>query len=94
MYGNIVERHAAALAELLQVTGLRQDDYKTLTEVARVEILEHLLRDPRILTRPGLKLTPETNHILKTFKAISQIRETYGKKSYYLLHCQYVELVK
>jgi phosphoenolpyruvate carboxylase len=75
------ERHAAALAELLQVTGLRQDDYKTLAEDKRIEILEHLLRDPRILTRPGLKLTPETNHILRTFKTISQVRETFGEKA-------------
>ena len=75
------ERHAAALAELLQVTGLRKDDYKTLTETERVKILEDLLRDPRILTRQGLKLTPETEHILKTFQAISQVRETSGKRA-------------
>src|SRR5437764_3638088 len=31
------ERHASALAELLKVTGLRQDDYSTLTESERVD---------------------------------------------------------
>ncbi|MBO0792613.1 MAG: phosphoenolpyruvate carboxylase, partial [Ktedonobacteraceae bacterium] len=75
------ERHAAALAELLRVTGLRQDDYLALDEDARVRILENLLRDPRILTRPNLSLSPDASHILATFQAIRRARDEYGKKA-------------
>jgi len=75
------ERHAAALAELLRVTGLRKDDYMTLTEAERVQVLENLLSDPRILTRPGLQLSDETWHILNTFRAIQQARQEFGKQA-------------
>jgi phosphoenolpyruvate carboxylase len=73
------ERHASALAELLRMTGLRDDDYTQLPEEERVHLLEYLLRDPRVLTRPGLQLSNETSHILQTFQAIRFARETYGK---------------
>ncbi|WP_281276382.1 phosphoenolpyruvate carboxylase [Dictyobacter kobayashii] len=75
------ERHSAALSELLQVTGLRKDDYKTLPEAERIQILENLLQDPRILTRPGLELSPETSQILTNFQTIRQVRETFGKRA-------------
>ncbi len=75
------ERHAAALAELLCVTGLRQEDYTKLNEEERIKILENLLRDPRILSRPGLSLSQSTNHILNTFSTIRQAREVFGKKA-------------
>nr|MBA2680825.1 phosphoenolpyruvate carboxylase [Ktedonobacteraceae bacterium] len=72
------ERHSTALAELLRVTGLDDDDYTKKSEEEKISVLEHLLRDPRILTRPGLQLSPETSHILNTFQAIRQARETFG----------------
>jgi phosphoenolpyruvate carboxylase len=72
------ERHATALAELLCATGLCNDDYTKLTEDKRVQILEDLLRDPRILTRSGLQLSPDTCHVLNTFQAIRQAREIFG----------------
>ena len=72
------ERHASALAELLRVTGLRDDDYTKKEEEEKITILEHLLRDPRILNRPGLQLSPETSHILNTFQAIRHAREIFG----------------
>ncbi|BCL82990.1 phosphoenolpyruvate carboxylase [Ktedonobacteria bacterium brp13] len=75
------ERHAAALSELLQVTGLRSDDYRTLPEEEKLQILDRLLNDPRILTRPGLVLSDETCHILNTFQAISQARESFGSRA-------------
>jgi phosphoenolpyruvate carboxylase len=75
------ERHASALAELLRVTGLRDDDYTQLEEEERVRLLEYLLRDPRILSRPGLQLSNETSHILSTFQAMHFARETYGKRA-------------
>jgi phosphoenolpyruvate carboxylase len=75
------ERHAAALAELLHVTGLRSDDYTTLDEDERLRILENLLRDPRILTRPGLPLSPDTWHILNTFHAIRRARDEFGARA-------------
>lgn len=75
------ERHAAALSELLNVTDLRQDDYRTLDEAERLRILKNLLRDPRILSRPGLQLSPDTAHILNTFHAIRQAREEFGPRA-------------
>ncbi len=72
------ERHAIALAELLRATGLCNDDYTKLTEDERVQILADLLRDPRILTRSGLQLSPDTCHVLNTFQAIRQAREIFG----------------
>jgi len=73
------ERHATALAELLRVTGLRQDDYMTLNEHERIAILQNLLRDPRVLTRPDLCLSDETWHILRTFQTIRIAREEFGQ---------------
>jgi len=75
------DRHAAAIAELLLATGLRQDNYIELTEPERLQILAHLLRDPRILTRPDLNLSKDTWHILKTFYAIRQARNEFGKSA-------------
>ena len=75
------ERHATALSELLLVTGLRSDDYTKLAEEQRLEILNNLLSDPRILTRPGLELSNETQHILNTFRAIRQAREEFGQSA-------------
>ncbi|HTI14956.1 MAG TPA: phosphoenolpyruvate carboxylase [Dictyobacter sp.] len=75
------ERHATAIAELLRVTGLIKDDYLTLGEDERILLLERLLEDPRILTRPGLELSPETSHILQTFQAIRTARALYGPKA-------------
>jgi phosphoenolpyruvate carboxylase len=75
------ERHASALAELLRVTGLRNDDYTKLEEAERVQLLGYLLRDPRILTRAGLQISNETSQILQTFQAIHFARETYGKRA-------------
>jgi phosphoenolpyruvate carboxylase len=75
------ERHASALAELLSVSGLRQDDYMILNEPERIAILQNLLRDPRVLTRPDLRLSNETWHILRTFQTIRSAREEFGNKA-------------
>src|SRR2546430_2205393 len=75
------ERHASALAELLQVTGLLQGDYRSLDEAERVLVLEDLLHDPRILPRHNLNLSAETTHILATFDAIVRAREEFGNSA-------------
>lgn len=75
------ERHAAALNELLQVTGLSHHDYTKLSETERVAVLENLLRDPRILWRPGLALSHDTAHVIHTFHAIRRAREEFGAKA-------------
>jgi phosphoenolpyruvate carboxylase len=75
------ERHASALAELLQVTGLLQGDYRSLDEAERVLVLEDLLRDPRILPRHKVNLSAETTHILATFDAIVRAREEFGSNA-------------
>jgi phosphoenolpyruvate carboxylase len=75
------ERHTAALAELLQVTGLLHDDYRSLDEAERVRVLEELLRDPRVLPRRNLQLSDETRRVLATFDAIRRARERYGQEA-------------
>lgn len=75
------ERHARALAELLQAAGLRSDDYCELDEIERVSILGNLLSDPRVLARQELRLSEETLHILQTFDAIRQARAKLGKEA-------------
>ncbi|MGH2478915.1 MAG: phosphoenolpyruvate carboxylase, partial [Ktedonobacteraceae bacterium] len=73
------ERHTSALAELLRITGLLEDDYRDLTESARVQLLTTLLSDPRVLPYQQLALSDETTHILKTFEVIHQARQEYGE---------------
>jgi phosphoenolpyruvate carboxylase len=75
------ERHASALAELLQATGLLQKDYRTLEEEDRLHLLEELIRDPRILPRHLLQLSTETEHILATFDAIARAHKEFGKNA-------------
>ncbi|MBV9711009.1 MAG: phosphoenolpyruvate carboxylase, partial [Ktedonobacteraceae bacterium] len=75
------ERHAAALAELLRVTGLFEEDYTKIDETARLYLLDNLLGDPRLLTRPDLQLSQETWHVLHTFHAIRQAREEFGERA-------------
>nr|HET6902828.1 phosphoenolpyruvate carboxylase [Ktedonobacteraceae bacterium] len=75
------ERHAAALAELLQVTGLLAVDYSQLDEPERVKIVSNLLSDPRVLPRHGLRVSAETEHVLHTFEAIRSAREEFGEKA-------------
>src|SRR5437660_2053511 len=75
------ERHATSLAELLRVTGLAPENYLELAEEERVEELENLLRDPRILTRPGLNPSQQTSHILNTSRTIGQAPHEFGKKA-------------
>ncbi|MBX5451476.1 phosphoenolpyruvate carboxylase [Thermogemmatispora sp.] len=86
------ERHAQALSELLRVTGLATTlaaeagdspakDYLEMTEEERVQLLERLLRDPRVLPRRGLQLSRETATVLGTFEAIRQAREEFGPRA-------------
>ncbi len=75
------ERHATALAEILQVTALQSEDYTKLDEDERIGVLEYLLRDPRLLTNADVSLSKATRHILDTFHAIRQAREIFGEKA-------------
>lgn len=75
------ERHANALAELLRASGLLERDYRDLNEQERVQLLETLLNDPRVLPRQHLQLSPGTMHILQTFEAIRQTRQEFGEQA-------------
>ena len=75
------DRHSSALAELLKITGLRQDDYSALPESERVSFLTNLLSDPRVLPRYELNVSKETQHVLSTFDAIRQAREEFGEQA-------------
>ena len=75
------EHHAAALAELLLATGLRQDDYTALDEEERIRVLEGLLCDPHNLPIHSVKLSDSAAHVLGTFEAIRQAREEFGSSA-------------
>jgi phosphoenolpyruvate carboxylase len=84
------ERHANAISELLQVSGLCQN-YSSVNEIERVHILEKLLRDPRVLPYDDLDLSAETWHVLNTFHAIRQAREEFGEKA---IRCYIISMTR
>ena len=84
------ERHAAAITELLRVSGICQN-YSSLDEIERVQILEKLLRDPRILPYGNLSLSGETRHVLNTFHAIRQAREEFGEQA---IRCYIISMTR
>jgi len=75
------ERHAAAISELLQATGLFHAPYTGLDEQERVDILANLLSDPRVLPRREIHLSEATEHVLQTFDAIRQARAEFGPRA-------------
>ncbi|HEY0757284.1 MAG TPA: phosphoenolpyruvate carboxylase [Ktedonobacteraceae bacterium] len=85
------ERHANALAELLQITGLLERDYRDLNETERVQLLETLLSDPRVLPRQHLPLSPSTVHILRTFESIRLARQEFGTQA---LTCYIISMTR
>ena len=84
------ERHANAISELLQVSGLCQN-YSSLQEIERVHILEKLLRDPRVLPYDDLDLSGETWHVLNTFRSIRQAREAFGEQT---IRCYIISMTR
>jgi phosphoenolpyruvate carboxylase len=84
------DRHASAISELLQVSGLCQN-YNSLQESERVQILEKLLRDPRVLPYDNLDLSAETWHVLHTFSAIRQARQEFGDKA---IRCYIISMTR
>ena len=84
------ERHASAISELLQVSGLCQN-YSSLNEIERVQILEKLLRDPRVLPYDNLDLSAGTWHVLNTFHTIRQAREEFGAQA---IRCYIISMTR
>ncbi len=84
------ERHAAAITELLRVSGICQN-YSSLDEIERVQILEKLLRDPRVLPYGNLSLSGETWHVLNTFHSIRQAREEFGEQ---VIRCYIISMTR
>jgi phosphoenolpyruvate carboxylase len=84
------ERHANAISEMLQVSGLCQN-YSSVNEIERVHILEKLLRDPRVLPYDNLDLSAETWHVLNTFHTIRQAREEFGEKA---IRCYIISMTR
>jgi len=84
------ERHAAAITELLRVSGICQN-YSSLDEIERVQILEKLLRDPRVLPYGNLSLSGETWHVLNTFHSIRQAREEFGEQA---IRCYIISMTR
>jgi phosphoenolpyruvate carboxylase len=64
--------HEQAIASILAVAGVA-DDYATLDEAARMELLRRELRNPRPLVPAGAELDATARGALETFAAIAHI---------------------
>jgi phosphoenolpyruvate carboxylase len=67
-------RHEAAVAEIFQKAGVAED-YASLGEKERHELLSRELENPRPLLPRNPHLSPQSREILDTFETIAHIRE-------------------
>jgi phosphoenolpyruvate carboxylase len=70
------ERHAAAVAELLAISGV--SGYLEMQEEERMQALETRLEGETPLAIPAEALTPATREVLDTFQAIRDIQQLNG----------------
>ncbi|MDT8861944.1 phosphoenolpyruvate carboxylase [Alkalihalobacillus sp. MEB130] len=72
--------HEAAVAEILKVVGI-SDDYSSLPEEEKIEVLKQVLSEPRPLLLLEEDYTQETQEIFKVFKMIKQAHKEFGRRS-------------
>ncbi|HEY3177625.1 MAG TPA: phosphoenolpyruvate carboxylase [Casimicrobiaceae bacterium] len=69
--------HEEVISELLLRARLA-DDYASLEESARVELLAREIADPRLLTSPHLEYSPRIVSELNVLRAAAEVHERYG----------------
>lgn len=72
------ERHAAALSDLLNLAGV-VDEYRTLCEADRMELLHNELLNPRPLLSHRNRCQPETLDVLGAFDAMKEGQKLGGE---------------
>ncbi|MEK7487360.1 MAG: phosphoenolpyruvate carboxylase [Planctomycetota bacterium] len=72
--------HTSAISEIFNATQIHKQ-FETLDEREQFQILEQELTHRRPLMPPDLKLTPETQEVLDTFKRIKKIQHHISQKA-------------
>lgn len=72
--------HEAAIAEILQAVNVTKD-YKTLSEVEKVQLLTDVLNDPRPLLLLDGDYLADTKEIIDCFRMIKRAHDEFGKRS-------------
>lgn len=70
--------HEYALTEILASLGI-ENNYAALSEEQKCQLLTDLLQDPRPLTSPYVKYSPETTECLNVFRMIQRAQEEFGE---------------
>ncbi|PTX58929.1 phosphoenolpyruvate carboxylase type 1 [Melghirimyces profundicolus] len=72
--------HESALTEILASLGI-VEDYASLGEEEKQELLTELLADPRPLTSSFMKFSEETQEILNLFSTIAEAKKEFGDEA-------------
>ncbi|PLS17339.1 phosphoenolpyruvate carboxylase [Bacillus sp. M6-12] len=72
--------HEAAIAEILHKVGI-SNNYTSLSEDEKLNLLEKLLQDPRPLLLMHEDYSAETQEILAVFELIKEAHQKFGKRS-------------
>ncbi|CAM3883445.1 phosphoenolpyruvate carboxylase [Alkalicoccus chagannorensis] len=72
--------HEQAVSEMLKVVGIAED-YASLEEQEKLNVLEKVLKDPRPLMLLNEDYSKETQDIFDVFKMIQSAHEEFGKRS-------------
>ncbi|OCA81568.1 phosphoenolpyruvate carboxylase [Bacillus sp. FJAT-27225] len=72
--------HEAAITEILRKVRIA-DDYRSLPEEEKQEILLRLLQDPRPVLLLHEDYSPETQEIIRVFELIREAHQEFGKQS-------------
>lgn len=71
------QEHAAALTEILAKQGIA-DDYSSLKEEQKIQLLHELLIGSRFITSPDAEYSESTEECLNVFRTIKQAQQEFG----------------
>lgn len=71
------KEHESAMAELLALAGVA-DDYRSLDESKKIEVLHGLLSDRRQLVQPSLALSDAAKEIIEVYRTIHRAQQAIG----------------
>ena len=72
--------HENAITEIFNMMGLAEE-YKSLGEEDKLELLIKVLEDPRPLISIYDEFTDETQEMIKTFRTIKEAKDTFGERA-------------
>ncbi|MCZ0702136.1 phosphoenolpyruvate carboxylase [Natronobacillus azotifigens] len=72
--------HESTLTEILRQVGIA-DDYRSLEEEDKLELLIKILEDPRPLISIYDEFSDETQEMIRTFRTIKKAKDTFGERA-------------